>query len=56
MNIYRYENGFIYFKIILVDEEVVLVGICNFDYRSFYLNFEINLNIYNKEVVNFFKV
>ena len=54
-NIYRYENGFIHSKTILVDEEVVSVGTCNFDYRSFYLNFEINLNIYNKEVVNSFK-
>ena len=54
-NIYRYENGFIHSKTILVDEEVVSVGTCNFDYRSFYLNFEINLNIYNKEVANSFK-
>ena len=54
-NIYRYENGFIHSKTILVDEEVVSVGTCNFDYRSFYLNFEINLNIYNKYVANSFK-
>lgn len=54
-NIYRYENGFIHSKTILVDEEVVSVGTCNFDYRSFYLNFEINLNIYNKDVANSFK-
>ena len=55
VNIYRYENGFIHSKTILVDEEVVSVGTCNFDYRSFYLNFEINLNIYNKEIANSFK-
>lgn len=55
-NIYRYENGFIHSKTILVDEEVVSVGTCNFDYRSFYLNFEINLNVYNKEVANTFKI
>ena len=55
-NIYRYENGFIHSKTILVDEEVVSVGTCNFDYRSFYLNFEINLNIYNKDVANSFKI
>ena len=54
-NIYRYENGFIHSKTILVDEEVVSVGTCNFDYRSFYLNFEINLNVYNKDVANSFK-
>ena len=55
-NIYRYENGFIHSKTILVDEEVVSVGTCNFDYRSFYLNFEINLNVYNKDVANSFKI
>ena len=55
-NIYRYENGFIHSKTILVDEEVVSIGTCNFDYRSFYLNFEINLNIYNKDVANSFKI
>ena len=55
-NIYRYENGFIHSKTILVDEEVISVGTCNFDYRSFYLNFEINLNIYNKDVANSFKI
>ncbi|ALQ42267.1 cardiolipin synthase [Fusobacterium polymorphum] len=55
-NIYRYDNGFIHSKTILVDEEVVSVGTCNFDYRSFYLNFEINLNIYNKDVANSFKI
>ena len=54
-NIYRYENGFIHSKTILVDEEVVSIGTCNFDYRSLYLNFEINLNIYNKDVANSFK-
>ena len=55
-NIYRYENGFIHSKTLLIDEEVISVGTCNLDYRSFYLNFEVNLNVYNKEVANGFKV
>jgi len=55
-NIYRYENGFIHSKTLLIDEEVISVGTCNLDYRSFYLNFEVNLNVYNKEVANAFKV
>ena len=55
-HIYRYENGFIHSKTLLIDEEVISVGTCNLDYRSFYLNFEVNLNIYNKEVANAFKV
>ena len=55
-HIYRYENGFIHSKTLLIDEEVISVGTCNLDYRSFYLNFEVNLNVYNKEVANAFKV
>ena len=54
-NIYRYENGFIHSKTLSVDDEVISVGTCNFDYRSFYLNFEININIYNKEIATEFK-
>ena len=45
---YRYQNGFIHTKMTLVDSEVSCVGTANFDYRSFYQNFELNLNIYNK--------
>ena len=49
-SIYRYEKGFIHSKTILIDDEIVSVGTCNFDYRSFYLNFEINLNIYSEKI------
>jgi len=44
-HIYRYENGFIHSKTLLIDEEVISVGTCNLDYRSFYLNFEVNLRV-----------
>ncbi len=53
--IYRYDNGFLHSKTILVDGDIVSVGTCNFDYRSFYHNFEINLNIYEKDVAEIFK-
>jgi cardiolipin synthase len=38
---YRYEDGFLHEKVILVDDNVAAVGTANFDNRSFRLNFEI---------------
>jgi cardiolipin synthase len=39
--IFRYEDGFIHEKVMLVDDAVATVGTANFDNRSFRLNFEI---------------
>ena len=38
--IYRYEKGFLHSKVMIIDNEVVSMGTCNLDYRSFYLNFD----------------
>jgi len=38
---YRYQNGFLHEKVMLVDDNVATVGTANFDNRSFRLNFEI---------------
>lgn len=48
VEVYKYNNGFIHSKLIIVDDEVITTGTANFDYRSFYQNFEINVNIYEK--------
>jgi cardiolipin synthase len=48
--IYIYENGFLHAKTIVVDDSVCSVGSCNFDIRSFRLNFETNAFIYNRKV------
>lgn len=48
--IYIYENGFLHAKTLSVDGEVCTVGSCNFDIRSFRLNFESNAFIYDREV------
>lgn len=50
VEVYKYNNGFIHSKLIVVDDEVVTTGTANFDCRSFYQNFEINVNIYEKEI------
>lgn len=55
VEIYKYKNGFIHSKLIVVDDEVVTTGTANFDYRSFYQNFEINVNIYEKDIAVAFR-
>lgn len=47
--VHRYEAGFIHSKLIVVDDELVIAGSSNLDIRSFELNFENNVFIYNKE-------
>lgn len=46
IKIYEYEPGFIHSKIIVSDDEVANIGTSNFDYRSFYLNYECGVWIY----------
>ncbi len=40
---YRYRPGFLHQKVLLVDDHLTAVGTANFDYRSFFLNFELTL-------------
>lgn len=48
---YRYNEGFIHSKLLIVDHQVVSLGTTNFDYRSFYNNFEININFYGGDII-----
>jgi len=38
---YKYTDGFLHQKVVLIDDQVAAVGTANFDNRSFRLNFEI---------------
>ncbi|WP_299224506.1 cardiolipin synthase [uncultured Psychroserpens sp.] len=49
VKVYRYHKGFIHAKTMVVDNEFCTVGTCNFDNRSFNINFEINALIYDSE-------
>ena len=49
---YRYKNGFLHEKVILVDEQIAVVGTANLDNRSFSLNFELLIYSFDKETVN----
>lgn len=48
--LYGYEKGFIHSKVIFVDDMVSTFGSTNLDERSFTLNFETNIVVYDKEV------
>ena len=49
IKVYFYETGFIHAKVMLIDDHLSIVGSANFDYRSFYHNFEICALIYDTE-------
>ncbi|MGL5798170.1 MAG: phospholipase D-like domain-containing protein, partial [Cetobacterium sp.] len=49
--IYKYKEGFIHSKLLIVDSEIAFLGTANFDYRSMYQNFEINMLILGKNIV-----
>jgi cardiolipin synthase len=46
---YEYQPTMYHCKVIVVDEYLVSVGSTNFDSRSFKLNDEANLNIYDRD-------
>jgi cardiolipin synthase len=41
VNFYRYQDGFLHEKVMLIDHSIASIGTANFDNRSFRLNFEI---------------
>lgn len=50
IKIYMYDGGFLHCKGIICDDHIASFGTCNFDIRSFRLNFETNVFIYNTAV------
>lgn len=49
--IYRYPEGFLHEKIILMDDEIAGVGTVNFDNRSFSINFEVTLWFTGRQMI-----
>ena len=45
---YYYQCGFLHQKVMLVDDEISVVGTANLDNRSFRLNFEISALVYDQ--------
>lgn len=50
IKVYQYNPGMLHAKAIIIDEDIVIAGSTNFDYRSFENNFECSLIIYDKDV------
>ncbi|HEM4768497.1 TPA: cardiolipin synthase [Streptococcus suis] len=51
IEIFEFQPGFVHSKVVLVDDKKATVGTVNMDFRSFYLNFECGLYIYNHSTV-----
>ncbi|MEX0742382.1 MAG: cardiolipin synthase [Phycisphaeraceae bacterium] len=52
VNIYQYTHGLLHAKTMSVDDAFALIGSSNFDIRSFYLNFELNLLLYGPKITS----
>lgn len=50
--VYKYEPGFVHSKVMTIDNSLSVVGSCNFDIRSFSLNFECSAFLYDREIAN----
>jgi len=49
IKIFRYLPGFMHQKVMIIDNHTAVIGSANFDNRSFYLNFEMNMVIKNRD-------
>lgn len=47
VRLYHYQAGFMHAKTIMIDSEICSVGTANMDVRSFHLNYELNMLIYD---------
>jgi cardiolipin synthase len=43
VDVYRFVDGFLHQKVVLMDDQIATIGSVNFDNRSFAINFEITL-------------
>ena len=48
VTILRYQSGLLHTKAILIDEDIAFIGTVNMDMRSFYLNLEVTLAVYDR--------
>lgn len=52
IDVYRYTDGFLHQKVVLMDDEMATIGSVNFDNRSFAINFEITLWFTDKTTIS----
>ena len=51
VTIYRFNGGLLHSKALTIDGQLALVGTVNLDHRSFWLNFELLMAIYDADLV-----
>ncbi|PWK13148.1 cardiolipin synthetase 2 [Tumebacillus permanentifrigoris] len=51
VKIYKYQKGILHAKVIVIDDEIGIVGSANMDIRSFQLNFEASALVYDRKFV-----
>jgi cardiolipin synthase len=51
VKLYRYNQGFMHQKVLLIDDQIAAIGTVNLDNRSFQLNFEISAFILDNAVI-----
>lgn len=49
---YLYTKGFIHSKVLIADHKLASVGTANMDVRSFFSNFEMNANFFDRHIIN----
>ena len=49
VDIYMYQKGFVHAKTLVADGNLSIIGTANMDYRSFELNFEVNVLLYDRK-------
>ena len=50
VRIFEYQKGFVHAKTIVIDDNLVMIGSANMDYRSFDLNFEVNAMVFSEKI------
>lgn len=53
--VFQFLHGFYHAKTLMIDDRVCDIGTANFDKRSFYLNYEINCYMYDKNLIQLAK-
>ncbi len=51
VKIYEYSPGFVHSKLIVTDDDTAIVSTVNMDFRSYYLNFECGIVLYESQAV-----
>lgn len=49
VRVYMYQRGLLHAKVLIIDDEIGVIGSTNFDIRSFYMNFEVSAVVHDQD-------